>query len=393
MTKEEIAYLLEQYMSGRLTKSQVDVLLEQTSLEHEQEMIAVLREYLEAESVGAVPADPAVLRAMVQRVLLVDKPAAPVRQLPRRRGLGWIAAAASVLILGGYVWYTWEPGHPVEVAKKQEQRFHDDVPAPSGSRTTLTLGSGKQLVLDSLSAGSVGRQGNAALAKVDSGRLVYRALGEAPGEVVYNTLTTGRGGQTSVVLADGTRVWLDASSSLRFPTTFQGKQRRVELKGQAYFEAATDPGKPMVVELQGAEVAVLGTNFNIKAYDDDKARVITLLSGAIRVIHGGDATGLTPGQQAKIGLQGGIMLSDHADLEEVMAWKNGYFVFHGIDMTSLLREAARWYDVDVANYRTDNPKFYGEVPRNTPLSDLLKALELSGHVRFGIEGKKIIVLP
>jgi ferric-dicitrate binding protein FerR (iron transport regulator) len=393
MTKAEITYLLEQYMLGRLTKGESEALLEQTNQENDEAMVAVFREYLEIESAGASPVDPVVLQEMVERVLSVDKVAKPVRRLPRRKFVGWVAAAACLVGAGIFAWYTWKPKPVIDATLSQAQRFRNDVPAPVGSRTVLTLGSGQRVVLDSMSSGTVARQGAAFVTKLDSGKLAYNTLGKTPKEVVYNTLATGRGGQSSVVLADGTRVWLDASSSLRFPTAFEGKQRRVELRGQAYFEVAQDASHPFYVDVQGVEVAVLGTDFNIKAYEDDKASVVTLLDGSVRVSRGAASTELAPGQQARIPDLGGITRSDHADLEQVMAWKNGYLTFHGVDMASLLREAARWYDVDVENKRTDNPKFYGEVPRNTPLSDLLKALELSGRVKFGIEGRKVIVLP
>ncbi|TDX00811.1 FecR family protein [Dinghuibacter silviterrae] len=392
MKKAEITYLLEQYMLGRLTESESEALLEQTSQENEAAMLAVLQEYLETESAGAIPVDPAVLAQLVQRIVSVDKGLVPIRR--KRRHWVWVAAAACLLGAGVFAWYTWTPKPPaIEVAQPQAQRFKNDVAAPAGSRAVLTLGSGQKVVLDSLSTGTFGKQGAASLVKTGSGKLAYNALDKTPAEIVYNTLTTGRGGQTSVVLADGTKVWLDASSSLRYPTAFGAGPRRVELTGQAYFEVGKKAGSPFCVEVGGMEVKALGTDFNVKAFTDESVQVVTLLGGKVLVSRDNVTTDLSPGQQARVSDHGGISRTDQADIEEVMAWKNGYFVFHGVDMQSLLREAARWYDVDVENRRKDNPKFYGEVSRSTPLSDLLKAMELSGRVTFGIEGKKIIVLP
>jgi ferric-dicitrate binding protein FerR (iron transport regulator) len=392
MKKAEITYLLEQYMQGRLTEHEAQALLEQTSQVNEEGMIAVLQEYLETESVGAIPVDPAVLERLVQQILAVDK--VEIRPRATRRRWMWIAAAACLLGAGVFGWYTWRPKPPaIEATQPQAQRFRNDVSAPAGSRTVLTLGSGQQVNLDSLSKGSLGNQGAASVVKMDSGKLAYNVLNQTPAAIVYNTLTTGRGGQTSVVLADGTKVWLDASSSLRFPTAFGNGPRRVELTGQAYFEVVKNAGSPFCVEVGGMEVKALGTDFNIKAFTDENIRVVTLLDGKVLVSRDNITADLSPGQQVRVSEQGGISRAAEVDIEEVMAWKNGYFVFHGVDMQSLLREAARWYDVDVENRRTDNPKFYGEVSRSTPLSDLLKAMELSGRVKFGIDGRKIIVLP
>ena len=389
MTKEEITYLLERYMLDQLTVQEAEALLEQTSQEHEEEMVAILREYLEHGATSAVPVDPVVMADMARRILAVDKPAAPIRRL--RRVAWWAAAAVVVLVVG--TWLFRRPAPPPIVATQpQEQRFHNDVPAPVGSHAVLTLASGQHVVLDSLANGSVGRQGGADVTKKEAGLLAYTTA-SAGAAVVYNTLSTGRGGQTSVILADGTKVWLDATSSLRFPTAFTGRERRVEVSGQAYFDVAGEPGKPFVVSVQGAEVTVLGTGFNVKAYADDRQHLVTLVSGAVRVTRGDATTTLSPGEQARIAANGRMTVTDNIDLEEVMAWKNGYFLFRGAALSDLLRETARWYDVEIDNRRKDDPRFYGEVPRNTALSDLLKAMELSGHVKFGIEGKKIIVLP
>jgi transmembrane sensor len=341
MPREDIKFLLEQYMQGRLTDAQASALLDYTSPGQEAELLLALREYLEEESSGAPPADPEALQVLLQKVLSVDK-APRVRPLFRRKWMGW-AAAVLVLALGGwYVGHTRRAAPPLLATQTQAERFRNDVSPPAGSKAVLTLAGGKQVILDSVSDGTLGQQGNANVVKVDSGNLTYRKTEAEPAGIVYNMLSTGRGGQTAIVLSDGTKVWLDASSSLRFPVAFQGKERRVEVTGQAYFEVAS------------AE--------------------------------------LDPGQQASVDAMGNVIRLDHADVEEAVAWRNGYFVFHGLDMASLLREAARWYDVDIENRRAVNPKFYGEVPRNTPLSDLLKAMEFSGQVKFGIAGKKIIVL-
>jgi ferric-dicitrate binding protein FerR (iron transport regulator) len=274
----------------------------------------------------------------------------------------------------------------------------------------LTLADGRHIRLDSAANGALAWQGNARVIKLASGQLAYNSTAEKPTEVLYNTLTTSKGGQTSIVLADGTKVWLNAASSLHFPTTFTGADRSVELTGEAYFEVAKDPARPLRVTVNGAEVEVLGTSFNIDAYGDEPVSKTTLLSGSIKVSVAGahfpvsslargtvpspsdEGQKLSPGQQAQIQAGKSIRVIDNADIDQAVAWKNGIFLFHSADLASILRQAARWYDVDIDYQRTVSTRFNGEVPRNTSLSHLLKIIELSGDVRFGIEGKKIIVL-
>jgi ferric-dicitrate binding protein FerR (iron transport regulator) len=201
-----------------------------------------------------------------------------------------------------------------------------------------------------------------------------------------------------VVLADGTRVWLNAVSSLRYPVTFGGGERRVELTGEAYFDVTKNAAAPFRVEVkrssqEGYVVEVLGTAFDINAYSDEDQSSVTLLGGAVRVTQpSGPDQSLSPGDQAKIAPGQPIRVIPNADIEAAVAWKNGYFLFHSTDLATILRQAARWYDVEVDVQRRVPTRFNGDVPRKTPVSDLLKAIELSGDVKFAIEGKKITVL-
>lgn len=279
---------------------------------------------------------------------------------------------------------------------------------PGGNKALLTLADGSVIVLDSAANDTLSIQGKTLVFKQQDGQLVYRATAsEEPTAIAWNTISTPRGGQYQVVLPDGSRVWLNAASSLRFPASFSGDERRVELTGEAYFEIEsyalpTAGGKkkkiPFKVTItqpgvtETSEVEVLGTHFNIMAYADEATINTTLLEGAIKMHSGTQAQTLKPGQQAQIAKNGHMHIEDDADTEEAIAWKNGLFQFYNADIQTVMRQIARWYDVEV-EYAGPIPsdKFEGEIPRNSHITEVLNMLELS-NVHCKIEGKKLIIL-
>jgi ferric-dicitrate binding protein FerR (iron transport regulator) len=194
-------------------------------------------------------------------------------------------------------------------------------------------------------------------------------------------------------LPDGSQVWLNAASSLRFPTTFAGKERRVEITGEVYFEVAKNKAMPFIVSVYGAEIQVLGTHFDVMAYNDEPAFKTTLLEGSVKFVKDGNYTMLKPGQQSQLTKSGQLKVVSNVNLTTEVAWKNGFFDFEGLNFETIARQLSRWYNVEVIYDKKIDDLFYAEIPRNTKLSDVLKALELTGKVHFEIEGTKIIVLP
>jgi transmembrane sensor len=274
-----------------------------------------------------------------------------------------------------------------------------DVPAPNGNNAVLTLGDGSTVLLDSTKDGSIAQQGNASISKVNGGKLVYNPLDANPDKIVYNTISTRRGGQFQVVLPDGSKVWLNTLSSIRFPTTFRCGERTVELTGEAYFEITKKCEQPFKVHIvsktggDGMDIQVLGTDFNVMAYTNENEIKTTLLDGAIKVLKGQVGTILAPGEQIKLNNQGEFNLDKHADTELALAWKNGSTAFKGADIQSIMRQVERWYDIDVA-YEGHIPErtFTGAIPRNSNLSELVRLLEVS-KINFKLEGKKLTVMP
>ena len=327
----------------------------------------------------------------------------------------WWAAAVFVLLGSGvYFFFLNKPKKEIEVAKTKMQQ--NDV-APGGNKAVLTLANGATIILNDAANGTLANEGTSVVSKKKDGELVYEsATGNGQSAVVtYNSLSTPKGGQYQLVLPDGSKVWLNAASSITYPTAFNGNQRKVQITGEAYFEVMplrlrSGLKMPFVVEKGSMAVEVLGTHFNINAYDDEETVKTTLLEGkvVVRSEAGGQkpeqSVVLKPGEQAELSRAhsprpddpvGRALTIDHSpDLELVMAWKNGLFHFENADLKTVMRQLARWYDVDIV-YKDPAKKtdaLFIDMSRNANLSDVLKALEVSGSARFSIEGKKIIVL-
>ena len=313
----------------------------------------------------------------------------PVRTLWfRRRGL---AVAAAVLAVIAGVWLMVVRKGPKELAPVA-QRYRNDV-LPGHQAAVLTLAGGKVVVLDASAPKDIGRQGNAEVLN-DSGRLVYQAeTGQASG-IFYNTLTTQKGNQYHLTLPDGTKVWLNAVSSITYPTAFTGKERRVTISGEAYFEVMKNQQQPFIVQEGDMSVQVLGTSFDVNGYGDEGALKTTLVEGKVRVGKGSAGSVLEQGQQAILPRDKDAVSIDHnPDIDAVLAWKNGAFSFKDASIGAIMQQVQRWYDVDVIYESNITKHFVADIPRNVPLSSLLQLLEATDQVHFRIEGKKVFVMP
>jgi len=311
-----------------------------------------------------------------------------------------VAAASIIFILlstGAYFWFR-DKQEQVATIEKTEERFKNDV-APGSDKAVLTLADNSKIILDNVSNGMVTQQGKTKVVKLANGQLAYNANGKNAKEVLYNTLSTPRGGQHRLLLPDGSSVWLNAASSIRFPTAFIGNERRVEITGEVYFEVAKNAAKPFKVAIQSAdgqnrgEVEVLGTHFNINSYEDEVVVKTTLLEGKVKVISKENAVHfLAPGQQTQMEANGEMQVLKDIDVNAAVAWKNGLFEFDKVNIETIMRQVARWYDVEVV-YADNNisGSFVGTIPRDVPVSQLLRLLELTEDVHFRIEGKKIVV--
>lgn len=323
----------------------------------------------------------------------VDTPVVSMHR-PRRLWLKYAAAAVMVLGLGTsiYWWQQSKSNIPDYTQATQEERFKNEVPAATDG-AVLTLADGTQLVLDNIN-GQLATQGEVAITK-DGSELNY-TLADVPTNqpVVYNSVTTPRGKYISLVLSDGTKIWLNAASRLRYPVAFTGQDRRVQVTGEAYFDVATVPGKPFIVATpDGLQVEVKGTQFNIEAYDDEPYSITTLVEGQVQVQKGQQQDQLLPGQQLIAGKETMLWQQRKVNVNEYIAWKEGLFHFEDTSLEEIMKQLSRWYDVDVSFQTNADKHYYFTISRQEPLSRLLGIMEKAGNVRFVIDGQHITVIP
>jgi transmembrane sensor len=323
--------------------------------------------------------------------------AAPVIPLYKQ---AWFRVAASVLLLlGVFAIYRFQNNKPSKTAQLASVTILKNDVAPGGNKATLTLANGTTIILDNAHSGALATQGNTQVLKLNDGQLQYKESSEvSPSggdlEGAFNTISTPRGGQYQLTLSDGTKVWLNAASSLRYPATFTGKDRQVELNGEAYFEVAHNAAMPFKVNVAGKEeVEVLGTHFNINSYSDEPAVKTTLLEGSVKVSKGLASIFIKPGEQAVVSdNNGNITLKQNVDIDEIVAWKNEKFVFQDLDLKSIMRQVARWYDIDVSyTGNISNKEYVGVISRDVNITEILKMLETASNIKFEIAGRKVIV--
>jgi hypothetical protein len=306
----------------------------------------------------------------------------------------WWSAAAVLLLIGlGSLFYNKQS--PNLLVKTQVKNAKTSVIKPGKNTAVLTLANGANIVLDNAANGVLAKSGNTAIKKLKNGLLAYSPnnAGSHPDTNVLNTITIPRGGQYTIMLPDGTNVWLNSESSLTFPVVFKGSTRKVSLKGEAYFEVAKNKEKPFIVHTDNTDIKVLGTHFNVHAYKDDNNVKTTLLEGSVRLSSAASSTVLTPGQQGVTDATNGSITQKKVNINQVMAWKAGYFIFRDDDIRDIMKQISRWYDVEVVyEGYTTSMKFGGTYAKNKDINELLKGLEYTGLVHFKIEGRRIIVM-
>jgi ferric-dicitrate binding protein FerR (iron transport regulator) len=393
-----IAGLLSKHLKGNLTPEEASELhawigdneqrrqlwAEINDADAQQAAIKLIAQYNENEA----------LEHFLARHSQQEEPVA-LKQVHFLQRWRWVAAAAAIIFIAGALyWFQSQKQTPAGFAHNAPA---NDI-APGRNGAILKLSDGSRIALDSLANGVVATQ-NGARIVLDNGQLVYGPGGNENNEIAYNIITTPNGRQFQVTLPDGTQVWLNAASSIRYPTVFAGAHRQVEITGEVYFEVAQHAQMPFqVTVLNNARIEVLGTHFNVNAYANEAHQHTTLLEGAVKVVslkenasaHYRKGIVLRPGQQLQLSETPNII--DNADIDKIMAWKNGLFDFDGMDLKYAMKQIARWYDVEII-YKGAVPdiKFYGKISRNISLAGLIKGLNGTG-VHLNIEeGKRLVV--
>ncbi|SFD08098.1 FecR family protein [Chitinophaga sp. CF118] len=383
MTMSEIKLLLEKYKNNEISEEEcLRLLREVADNEHAATIKADILETLHNKQVsdsGWKEEDAAGMLASIFQ--------AAEQNHSKRRKRVYISLAAAmvagIIALSIYISPKREQALPVA-------QLHPL--APGASKAMLTLGDGTTIPLDSASTGTLAKQGSTQIVNTN-GRLNYKAGGNTA-EVMYNKVVTPLGGQYQLTLADGSRVWLNAASSIRFPTAFTGKDRKVEISGEVYFEIAKQVDQPFSVRVNDIDVNVLGTSFNIMAYSDEQVVKTTLVEGAVQLTHNGSSSLLKPGLQASLSAKDKQFVISPADMEQTLAWKEGKFRFRNTNIKIIMRQLSRWYDMDVT-YQGDVSDIHltGVISRRENADKLLKALETTQKIHFEVNGNKITVMP
>lgn len=408
MTDNRLAYLIARYLSqeiSALEQEEFRLLIAASDDEQLGESLsAVWENYKTAKD---IPSDKSA--SMLAHILKQQAPTQEIKVHFMRRGwVRWAAAAVIVFAIATIAVVVSSDRHSSDAELVSENKT--DVPAPRINKAMITLSDGRTVALDSLNSGMLVQQGNVTVTKTAGGKIVYS--GQAT-EMLYNTLTNPRGSKViDVALADGSHVWLNAGSSVTYPIDFIGKERKVTITGEAYFEVAHDETKPFYVSKGEMEVKVLGTHFNVNAYEDERDIKVTLLEGSVKVNAGAATVLLKPGEQGIVpantaavfvpsgrqlktpgtGSGNGIYVTSNIDLDAVMAWRSGMFNFSKVSLQEVMRQLSRWYDVEIEYQGEIAPrKFSGKIQRDLHLSEVLDGLKDIG-VHFKIEGKKLTVM-
>lgn len=398
MTKQETLKLLwEKYVSDqKLSAREIRQLKALVQDKRNQELLTELLNSVYEQKQEIIPAEYSSRDAFEEVWAKLqsekEKATVPIIPITSRRQWWKYAAAAIVVLAAGLGIYQWTGKKVSQSVAQQEQKKGNDEIVPGGNKAMLMLSDGSVIALNDAENGTLAQQGGTKVVKLADGELAYETEKRQATAEVFNTIVTPRGGKYQLTLPDGSKVWMNAASTLRYPTAFNGETREVFLTGEAYFEVAHNPAQPFHVQLNSMKVEVLGTHFNVMAYENEAAIATTLVEGSVRVSSPSQQMRLKPGQQALGENDGNMKMISDVDIQQVLAWKNGYFQFNNERFDRLMRQIERWYNVSVV-YKGTVPdrNFGGKISRSSPLDDVLKALELS-DIKFRIEGKTIVVI-
>jgi ferric-dicitrate binding protein FerR (iron transport regulator) len=386
ITKEEFLVLYQKYLDGECSPAEKELLAAYSDDMHLPDDV-----WTEQDT------NPLEVRARIWQKLSENRREAIVI-MPKRTNYRWLWAAASLAlmaVLAGLLFMPAKKNNAINIIVKKDKTTI----LPGSNKAYLTLANGNKIVLDDAKNGQLAASAGVKVSKAANGVVVYKFDRKSGGQghpaiPEINTITTPRGGQYQVILEDGTKVQINAASSIRFPEFFNGANREIELDGEAYFEVAKDKAHPFIVKANGTQVQVFGTHFNINAYSDNPDITTTLLEGSVKMSKGTAAVMLLPGQQGTVNQSGSSIKVSQADVEANMAWINGFFVFHDQSIINIMRQVSRWYDVDIQyqDAEVQENEFGGTISKYKDIKELLDNIKLTGSIHYKIEGRRVIIM-
>ena len=404
MNQNKLDELLNLFAEGKISREEFEHLFDYLSSEHDVQSIHFAMDQELGKMKKCASLSPEEKDKIFQNIVANDKfghdigPERSDNHVIRAWYQVGIAASILAILSIGLYFYTHRTINSQVAISEPEIIKGKAIIKPGGDKAVLTLSDGSKIILEDAKKGLLANQAGVSIQKTADGELLYSfaknlsSVSEIlPEEVIYNKIETPFGGKYQINLPDGSKVWLNSASTLRFPALFSGNTREVELNGEAYFDVAKNPNKPFKVITKDQIVEVLGTQFNINSYSDEETFKTTLIEGSVKIIYKDRVVLLSPGQQFQPNLRSSQVIE--ADTEQVTAWKNGYFLFKDEDIRSIMRKISRWYNVEV-NYTGDIPDvgFGGNISRSKDINEVLNVLQLTNAVHFKVEGRRITVM-
>jgi transmembrane sensor len=393
--------LFNRLLEGKLSATELEELVKWLGAENpDADATNLVLQQLKQAGASGQQIPPGIIEKLEAKIpLILAGGKQPRSKVVSIAGKKWMRYAAAILLLAGAASYFFfaDQSKPVKNTIVKTEPLNPEQIQPGRQGAVLTLTDGSRVVLDSLGNGLVTTQNGTKISLVN-GQLVYdskNAEAAASVATAFNTMSTPKGRQFNLVLPDGSKVWLNAASSIRYPIVFAGSERKVEITGEAYFEVARNTSAPFKVKVNNeTEIEVLGTHFNINSYENETSINTTLLEGSVKVKNSAGSITLKPGQQAQSIKLENIKVINDVDVDKVMAWKNGFFNFQDATLQEVMRQLERWYDIEVV-YEKNVPEleFFGKIGKDLSLAAVLSGLEKS-NVHFRMEaGRKLVVMP
>lgn len=399
MDENKLHSLLNQYFSSTISREDCELLLKYVDDGEPSIVSDAIDRVLETD--GPMVAFYADRKQYVYDRLATDihqrqSTADQIVPLNRSNGLPWIRIAAllTVVVSLGFLLYKYA-NQPDTLSVNAPSETPNDIVLPEHNQATLTLADGSSIVLDDSRDGILALESGVKITRQADGSVLYEASEAqiAQGATKYNTFSTPKGHTYQLLLPDGTKVWLNTASSIRFPVAFTDRERVVSLTGEAYFDVAHDHSKPFNVLANGSMIQVLGTQFNVSAYPDEQQVTATLVEGAVNVFKADNMVSLTPGQQAVVDGRSNAIRQSRADVSAAVAWKDGYFRFNDESVEDIINKISRWYDIDAVEYQGHfNERFTGTFRRSKHVSQLFSNLEKLAPIRFEVNERRVIIM-